>query len=285
MLASLRHPKLRILRNEENLGYGSSVNRGVASCRAPLVLQLNSDISAHDDFLSPLVAALDADPRLAALSPAGNTYQRYGLDDYAKRSGCVVTCHLSGYAFLIRRSVFEALGGFDPIFGRGYFEDTDLSRRILAAGHWMGVHPGASIHHESHASFADRSERRALIEANRVRYHERWPAAHRRVLLATRVERGSALPSSLVDEAWDVLHGGGHIWWVSPAAPREILALGMRGDRMGFVRGLRRMRKERGDPWKRFGELWLTDDAPTVPVALLRADARRNGLQIRRWAP
>ena len=283
MLASLRHPKLRVVRNERNLGYGGSLNRGITSCRAPLVLQLNSDVAAHDDFLAPLVAALDADPRLAALNPAGNTYRRYDLDRYARRSGCVVSNHLSGYAFLIRRSVFEALGGFDPAFGLGYFEDTDLSRRILAAGHWIGVHPDASLHHESHGSFSLRPERRAVLEANRIRYHERWPAARRQVLLATRTDRGSALPAWLVAEAWRVLDGGGSIWWVSPGSPREMLGLGMRGDRMGVARGARRLWKQRGDPWKRFRELWVTDAAPAIPVALLRAVARSAAVVIRDW--
>ncbi len=283
LLASLRHPKLRVVRSEKNLGYGGSVNLGVASCRAPLVLQLNSDVAAHDDFLAPMLAALAADPHLAALNPAGNTYRRYDLARYAPRNGCVVSNHLSGYAFLIRRGVFEAVGGFDPEFGLGYFEDTDLSRRILRAGHWLGVHPDAALHHESHGSFSLRPERRAVLEANRIRYHERWPAARRQVLLATRDERGSALPPSLVAEAWNVLDGGGGIWWVSPEPPRELLGLGMRGDRMGMARGARRLRKQRGDPWKRFRELWLTGGAPAVPVALLRAVARSASVEIRNW--
>jgi GT2 family glycosyltransferase len=283
MLASLPHPKLRVVRSETNLGYGGSVNLGVASCRAPLVLQLNSDVAAHDDFLAPMLAALAADPRLAALNPAGNTYRRYPLERYALRSGCVVSNQLSGYAFLIRRSVFDAVGGFDPAFGLGYFEDTDLTRRILAAGHWIGVHPRAELHHESHGSFSLRPERRAVLEANRIRYHERWPAARRQVLLATRSERGSELPPSLVAEAWSVLDGGGAIWWVSPEPPRELLGLGMRGDRIGVLRGARRIRKQRGDAWKRFRELWLTDDAPALPVALLRAVARGAGLETRTW--
>jgi GT2 family glycosyltransferase len=283
MLASLHHPKLRVVRNEQNIGYGGSVNRGIFSCRAPYVLQLNSDIAAHDDFLAPLIDALDTDPKLAGVSPAGNTYDRYGLDNYARRSGCVVTNHLSGYAFLIRRSVFEGLGGFDPLYGRGYFEDTDLSRRILRAGHWLGVHPGATLHHESHGTFSARTERRAWLDTNRLHYHARWPSARRQVLLATRDPRGSALPSALVDEAWNVLDGGGAIWWVSPSAPRELLGLGMRGARMGLLRGVRRMRKEHSDPWKRFRELWITPDAPAAPVAVMRAYAHSTGIQVLRW--
>jgi hypothetical protein len=53
---------------------------------------------------------------------------------------------------------------------------------------------------------------------------------------------------------------------------------------MGIARGVRRIRKQRGDPWKRFRELWLTDDAPALPAMLLRAVARGAVLETRIWA-
>lgn len=283
LLASLDHPKLRVVRTDRNLGYGGAVNLGVASCRAPLVLQLNSDVAASDDFLSPLVAALDADPRLAGLNPGGVSYRRYDLARYAKRSDCVVSNHLAGYAFLIRRAVFESLGGFDPKFGLGYFEDSDLTRRILQAGHWVGVHPGTALHHESHGSFSARPERVALYENNRVHYYERWPAARQRVFLASRAARPADLPPPLVEQASSVLNDGGSIWWVSPEEPRELLSLGMRGDRMGLRRGARRLRRQLRDPWKRVTALWIVDDAPRLPVALLRRAARSAGVEPQIW--
>ncbi|MEX2208613.1 MAG: glycosyltransferase [Myxococcota bacterium] len=283
MLASLDHPKLRVLRTDRNLGYGGAVNLGVASCRAPLVLQLNSDVEAREDFLSPLVAALEADAELAGLNPGGNSYRRYDLPRYAKRAGCVVTNHLAGYAFLIRRSVFAELGGFDPVFGRGYFEDSDLTRRILRAGHWVGMHPGTSLHHESHGSFSKQPERRALLEANRVVYHQRWPEARRNVLIASRATRASELPPRMLERAWAVLEGGGSIWWVSPESPSDLLSLGMRGERIGIIRGLRRFRRQRRDPWKRMTELWIMSDAPRLPVALLRLASRSAGIEPEVW--
>jgi GT2 family glycosyltransferase len=283
LLASLDHPKLRVLRTDRNLGYGGAVNLGVANCHAPLVLQLNSDVEAREDFLSPLVAALEADPKLAGLNPGGNSYRRYDLPRYAKRAGCVVTNHLAGYAFLIRRSVFEALGGFDPAFGRGYFEDSDLTRRILRAGHWVGMHPVTSLHHESHGSFSKQPERRALLEANRLLYHQRWPDARRNVLIASRATRASELPPRMIERAWAVLEGGGSIWWVSPEAPSELLSLGMRGERLGITRGVRRFRRQRRDPWKRMTELWIVSDAPPLPVALLQLAARSAGIEPEVW--
>jgi hypothetical protein len=57
----------------------------------------------------------------------------------------------------------------------------------------------------------------------------------------------------------------------------------MRGDRMGALRGARRLWKQRRDPWKHFRELWVTDAAPAIPVALLRIVARSTGVEIRNW--
>jgi GT2 family glycosyltransferase len=283
LLASLDHPKLRVVRADRNLGYGGAVNLGVANCQAPLVLQLNSDVEAREDFLSPLVTALGADPKLAGLNPGGNSYRRYDLSRYTRRAGCVVTNHLAGYAFLIRRAVFEDLNGFDPMFGRGYFEDSDLTRRILRAGHWVGMHPDTVLHHESHGSFSKRPERRALLETNRVVYHQRWPEARRNVLIASRATRASELPARLVERAWAVLEAGGSVWWVSPESPRELLSLGMRGDRIGITRAARRFRRQRRDPWKRMTELWLVADAPRLPVALLRLAAGSAGIEPEVW--
>ncbi len=283
LLASLAHPKLRVVRPDRNLGYGGAVNLGVASCSAPLVLQLNSDVVARDDFLSPLIAALDADPTLAGVNPGGNSYRRYDLPRYERRAGCVATNHLAGYAFLIRRSVFEALGGFDPRFGRGYFEDSDLTRRIVRAGHWVGVHPETSLHHESHGSFSDRPERQALLEANRIVYHELWPGARRNVLIASRATRAAELPPDLVARARALLDGGGSIWWFAPESPTGLLSLGMRGDRLGLLRAPRRFLHQRDDRWKRMTELWLVADAPALPVALLRLAARSQGIAPEVW--
>ena len=48
--------------------------------------------------------------------------------------GYVATYRFQGYAYLVRRDLFVAIGGFDAQFGLGYFEDTDLGRRLVQQG-------------------------------------------------------------------------------------------------------------------------------------------------------
>jgi hypothetical protein len=51
-----------------------------------------------------------------------------------------------GAALLVRRSVFEEAGGFDPNFFL-WFEETDLLKRIKEKGYKIVYHPEASVIH------------------------------------------------------------------------------------------------------------------------------------------
>jgi GT2 family glycosyltransferase len=66
-----------------------------------------------------------------------------------------------GTNMAVRRSVLAALGGFDPAF-RFYLDETDLNRRLAAAGHRTALVPLAQVHHGFAASSrraADRTPR------------------------------------------------------------------------------------------------------------------------------
>ncbi len=105
MLDELCFPGLSVHHGERNVGFGRAVNHAFAQTRSELVLVLNSDVAASDDFIEPLHAAMQEDPSLAAVMPAGRTFKDYDLSSYALRSGCVVTYNLHGYAFLIDPTV------------------------------------------------------------------------------------------------------------------------------------------------------------------------------------
>ncbi len=182
MLDCLPYRCVEVCHAEKNQGFGLSVNAAVGRSNADYVLILNSDTEVSRNILPPLCLAFEADPKLAAIIPAGNSYDRYDFSRYLIGEGHYIrTYYLRGHAILIRRAAFLESGGFDPAFGRGYYEDIDLGRRLDLRGWRFGVHPAARIYHKGAGSFGE--GRVALARRNRALYLARYPAAQRNILL------------------------------------------------------------------------------------------------------
>jgi GT2 family glycosyltransferase len=145
-----------------NLGFAAANNIGAALTRGDSLLLLNPDAWLVGDCLSRLETALDGDPGLGLVAPrlegpdgrpqpgwspdrgvVGETVQKV-LDVLERRPrlhGPAVRLarRLGGPGWytaacvLIRRQAFAEVGGFDDRFFL-YFEDTDLSIRLRAAG-------------------------------------------------------------------------------------------------------------------------------------------------------
>lgn len=79
-----------------------------------------------------------------------------------------------GGAAAIDRSMFEAIGGLDPLFAPFYWEDVDLSWRARKRG-WRILHvPASCVHHEHSATIGARFDRDrvgAIYERNRLLFH------------------------------------------------------------------------------------------------------------------
>lgn len=188
MLDSLPYDCVEVHHAQKNQGFGLSVNEAVNRSDAFYVLILNSDTEISHDFLPLLCATLAADPTLAAILPAGNSYAKYDLDRYLLREGGYIpTYYLRGHAILIRRDVFQEVGGFDPVFGRGYYEDIDLGRRLDLRGWRFGVHPEARIYHQVKGSFGhERASQKQLVRHNRALYLSRYPKERGKISCSSR---------------------------------------------------------------------------------------------------
>lgn len=282
MLDHLPYEHIHVHHAQRNQGFGASVNEAVKRSDASYVLVLNSDIVASEDFLPPLCAALAADPQLAVIIPAGNDYARHDLRQYLRRPGGYILTHrLQGHAFLIRRNVFQEASGFDPAFGRGYYEDVDLGRRLDLRGWRLGVHPDARIHHKGGGSFGRGRSFRELVRRNRSLYFSRYPNARRNVVLLSGKCTLPHFSSDLLDAMEKVFREGGYVHWLTSEPARLLPCLQMRHGSAGMGAVGLMLRGWRVD--KRISEVWVLPDAPRLLRASFVLWAYAHGVKVLSW--
>lgn len=183
-----------VLRNDTNLGFVRTVNRGITACAGDVVI-LNSDTGVGPHWLRNLRVAACLRPDIGTVTPlstnagvfsapserGGNTWPAELSFDQAARlvARTGTPCYPStptghGFCLYVRRAVFDAVGLLDAeAFPRGYGEETDLCRRASAAGFTHAVDGRTYVFHERGASFG--AERDELIRSSRRVLDERYP--------------------------------------------------------------------------------------------------------------
>ena len=159
-----RFPSIKIIENGENLGFGSAINRGLGLAKGDYLLFLNSDLKLHSKCVGELAKVLESDPNVGGTIPKilhidqQNTINSLGVlinytgiaypnllgqKDPGYQEPFESAC---GGIFMLKREVYETVGGFDEDLFL-YHEDHDLSWRIRLAGWHLKVVPKAIMHH------------------------------------------------------------------------------------------------------------------------------------------
>jgi N-acetylglucosaminyl-diphospho-decaprenol L-rhamnosyltransferase len=172
-------PEARVVQTGANLGFGSAANRGVAVTTGDHILILNPDTVVEPGTVKALSEALDRDSGLAAVGPRlenvdGSLYpsvrrfpdltvafghaflgliwprnpatRRYRMLDWDHDQAANDVDWVSGACFLVRRTAFDMVGGFDEAYFM-YVEDVDLCWRLGQAGWRIGYEPGGRVVH------------------------------------------------------------------------------------------------------------------------------------------
>jgi glycosyltransferase involved in cell wall biosynthesis len=79
----------------------------------------------------------------------------------------------SAACVLVRRDEFAEVGGFDPAYGIGYFEDVDLSFKLKERGLRTIYEPRSRVVHHLHGSGTSQRAQQRMI-ANRALFYRRW---------------------------------------------------------------------------------------------------------------
>lgn len=169
-----KFPTVRIILLGRNYGFADGYNRALSQIEATYVVLLNSDVEVTEGWLDAPLAQLDADPGIAAVQPkilsernrtyfeyagaCGGFMDKYGypfcrgrvFDTIEKDNGQYNTvCDIfwaSGASLIIRKSVYEEVGGLDA----GFFahqEEIDLCWRLKSRGYRIVCTPQSVVYH------------------------------------------------------------------------------------------------------------------------------------------
>ncbi|HYH21351.1 MAG TPA: glycosyltransferase [Azospirillum sp.] len=172
MLARLYGLPATLVVMSGNFGFSSACNAGADAARSEALLFVNSDVvPATPGWMAPLQAALATHPRIAMAGPKllfdDDSLQHAGLyfdrdaqgrwynhhyhkgypRDYPPAGVARLVPGVTAATMLVRRAVFEELGGFDEEYVVGDFEDSDLCLKLRAAGHEIAYVPEAALYH------------------------------------------------------------------------------------------------------------------------------------------
>jgi N-acetylglucosaminyl-diphospho-decaprenol L-rhamnosyltransferase len=158
----------RVIRLDHNIGFGRALNLGVAEFPAERLVFLNNDLECEPRLLEALVERSEGEgvdtvagvllqmEHGDSIDSAGVVADRTLLAwDYLHGApadeafGATPPLGPTGGAALVKRDIFERVGGFDErIFA--YLEDLDLALRIRCAGGVCALAPSArALHHHS----------------------------------------------------------------------------------------------------------------------------------------
>jgi ADP-heptose:LPS heptosyltransferase/GT2 family glycosyltransferase len=180
----LKCPIGKIIKNQSNLGYGGSCNVGASNALGKHLIFLNADTTLTENWLDPMIE-LHKDPTVGIvgnmqLKEGGNLH---GTIDSAgsewlwhARSFVHIARHcykrkdislpyyidncpqdvlevseremVTGCCFSIPKELFDYIGGFNPNYQIGYWEDSEMCMNIKELGYKVMFQPNSVIYHK-----------------------------------------------------------------------------------------------------------------------------------------
>jgi glycosyltransferase involved in cell wall biosynthesis len=187
---------VRIIANAKNLGFPAAINQGLRASAGKYLVLLNNDAVVTDAWLDQLIALTEmknvsrpigltgpmsnyvTPPQLIERVPyqdmeAMQLFARQWRDRHRGQWSTVPK--LSGFCLLMKRAVYEAIGGLDERFGLGFFDDDDLALRAQQAGFELAIAHDLFVHHFGSRTFVGNGiDAEALLEKNAKQFAAKW---------------------------------------------------------------------------------------------------------------
>jgi O-antigen biosynthesis protein len=188
-----QHPQIKVIYNNQNLGFPSACNQGINKAIGDYLVVLNNDTVVSYQWLERLIQIAESDDRIGLIGPKSNYVAGAQQDvtvnyrsatemlDYAELlflnygTQWQEVALIVGFCMFIKRQVIEKIGLFDERFGIGNFEDNDFCLRTRIAQFKIAMALGIFIHHYGSKTFTqEKIDYEQLLQINQKKFMEKW---------------------------------------------------------------------------------------------------------------
>lgn len=191
-----KYSKIKILKNEKNLGFIKTANKGLKESKADYALLLNTDCIIAENTISKLIKHIEKNEKIGLICPissnaANLTFEMFEGFSYMqmdkllerKFSGmCFDACTVVGNCLLITKECLDKTGYLDEAYGTGYGEETDYQFKAMKNGFEAKVAIDTYVFHKSEVSFGTSKEKQEKLNKNRQLFFSRWGEEYNRLM-------------------------------------------------------------------------------------------------------
>ncbi|GHV77337.1 hypothetical protein AGMMS49942_21580 [Spirochaetia bacterium] len=187
---------INVINNKENLRFLKNCNNAARYAIGKFILFLNNDTQVQADWLAPMVKLIEDDPKVGivgskliysdgTLQEAGGIFWKdgsawnfgHGSDPALPEFNYVKEVdYVSGASMMIRKELWEQIGGFDELFTPAYCEDADIAFMVRSMGYKVLYQPASVVvHFEGISNGTDTdSGQKAYQVVNQKKFYEKW---------------------------------------------------------------------------------------------------------------
>ena len=187
------HDNIKIILNDENLGFAAGNNVGIKNSKGEYIILLNNDTVVTNGWMTSLIKHLD-EPKIGMVCPVTNSigneaqinvnYSKiedmdsFALNYTTKHQGELYNDInvLAMFCVAFKRTIIDEVGYLDENYAVGMFEDDDYSFALKNKGYIVACAEDVFIHHFGSVSFKklDDANYRRIFEKNKKYFEEKW---------------------------------------------------------------------------------------------------------------
>ncbi len=183
-------PEVKIILNNENLGFAGGYNKALSQIEAKYFVLLNQDVEVTPGWIDPVIDLMEKEENIAACQPKLRAFHHKAFFEYAGAAGGWIDRYgypfcrgrvfktvekdkgqydnpqpifwASGAALFIKSSLYRESGGLDTDFF-AHMEEIDLCWRLQRMGYKVMVCPQSIVYHVGGGSLPQGNPRKVYL--------------------------------------------------------------------------------------------------------------------------